>query len=81
MFYQEKALVGAISVIVKTGCGTDGAQHSTSSVFKAICDRVKCQYVRFRSAMKNVAKSRMIKLLVGCLMNWKLRPAAMLPWW
>ena len=28
--YQEKALVGAFSVIVKTGCGTDGALHSTS---------------------------------------------------
>ena len=24
-FNQEKALVGAFSVIVKTGCGTDGA--------------------------------------------------------
>ena len=31
-FNQEKALVGAFSVIVKTGCGTDGAlQHSTNS--------------------------------------------------
>ena len=35
-FNQEKALVGAFSVIVKTGCGTDGAlilhhtqQHTT----------------------------------------------------
>ena len=27
---QEKALLGAFSVIVKTGCGTDGALHSTS---------------------------------------------------
>ena len=24
-FHQEKALVGAYSVIVKTGCGTDGS--------------------------------------------------------
>ena len=30
-FNQEKALVGAFSVIVKTGCGTDGALHSTSN--------------------------------------------------
>ena len=30
-FNQEKALVGAFSVIVKTGCGTDGALHITSS--------------------------------------------------
>ena len=29
-FDQEKALVGAFSVIVKTGCGTDGALHSTN---------------------------------------------------
>ena len=29
-FNQGKALVGAFSVIVKTGCGTDGALHSTS---------------------------------------------------
>ena len=29
-FNQEKALVGAFSVIVKTGCGTDGAPHSTT---------------------------------------------------
>ena len=30
VFNQEKALVGAFSVIVKTGCGTDGPLHSTS---------------------------------------------------
>ena len=30
-FNQEKALVGAFSVIVKTGCGTDGALHSTTT--------------------------------------------------
>ena len=29
-FKQEKALVGAFSVIVKTGCGTDGPIYSTS---------------------------------------------------
>ena len=29
-FKQEKALVGAFSVIVETGCGTDGALHSTT---------------------------------------------------
>ena len=31
-FNQEKALVGAFSVIVKTGCGTDGALHNTRGV-------------------------------------------------
>ena len=31
-FNQEKALVGAFSVIVKTDCGTDGALHSTNNV-------------------------------------------------
>ena len=29
-FNQEKALVGAFSVIVKTDCETDGALHSTT---------------------------------------------------
>ena len=29
-FNQEKALVGAFSVIMKTDCETDGALHSTS---------------------------------------------------
>ena len=29
-FNQEKALVGAFSMIVKTDCETDGALHSTS---------------------------------------------------
>ena len=29
-FNQEKALVGAFSVIVKTGCETDGSFYSTS---------------------------------------------------
>ena len=29
-FNQEKALIGAFSVVVKTGCGTDGALHSFS---------------------------------------------------
>ena len=29
-FNQEKALVGAFSMIVKTGCGTDGALDSTN---------------------------------------------------
>ena len=38
-FNQEKALVGAFSVIVKTGCGiTDGELHSTN----AECDHVTC---------------------------------------
>ena len=30
-FNQEKALVGAFSVIVKTDCVTDGALHSTTA--------------------------------------------------
>ena len=31
-FNQEKALVGAFSVIVKTDCETDGALHSKAGV-------------------------------------------------
>ena len=33
-FNQEKALVGAFSVIVNTGFGTDGALHSTTQVWE-----------------------------------------------
>ena len=40
-FNQEKALVGAFSVIVKTGCGTDGALHSTSPDTAAVLSPVK----------------------------------------
>ena len=36
IFYQEKALVGAFSVIVKTSCGTDGALHSTALVMLSV---------------------------------------------
>ena len=35
-FNQEKALVGAFSVIVKTGCGTDGSLHT------ALVSGLKC---------------------------------------
>ena len=35
-FNQEKALVGAFSVIVKTGCETDGSIYSTNF---DICNR------------------------------------------
>ena len=34
-FNQEKALVGAFSVIVKTGYGTDGSFYSTSHNYPA----------------------------------------------
>ena len=36
-FNQEKALVGAFSVIVKTGCETDGALHSTRLRLAGCC--------------------------------------------
>ena len=32
-FNQEKVLVGAFFMIAKTGCGTDGALHSTRSEY------------------------------------------------
>ena len=33
-FNQEKALVGAFSVIVKTGCGTDGSICGTTQHYR-----------------------------------------------
>ena len=35
-FNQEKALVGAFSVIVKTDCGTDGSFYSTNLIWLGI---------------------------------------------
>ena len=41
-FNQEKALVGAFSVIMKTGCETDGSFYSTNSIVACLkCDE-KC---------------------------------------
>ena len=42
-FNQEKAQVGAFSVIVKTDCETDGALHSTTneSVGKSVANKEK----------------------------------------
>ena len=39
-FNLEKALVGAFSVIVKTGCGTDGALHSYTALAQYLPDSV-----------------------------------------
>ena len=35
-FNQEKALVGAFTVIVKTDCETDGALHSTTNITRIL---------------------------------------------
>ena len=46
-FNQEKALVGALSVIVKTGCGTDGALHSTALVLSVKCSVTEFYWQRY----------------------------------
>ena len=38
-YNQEKALVGAFSVIVKTDCETDGSFYSTSIMFEKVQNR------------------------------------------
>ena len=40
-FNQEKALVGAFSVIVKTGCETDGSFYSTNGDLFHIWTRIE----------------------------------------
>ena len=40
-FNQEKALVGAFSVIVKTDCGTNGALHSTTDYCVTVLFRLR----------------------------------------
>ena len=51
-FNQEKALVGAFSVIVKTGSGTDGSFYSTTSdpgpAARSLCDSEMCRDERVR---------------------------------
>ena len=43
-FNQEKALVGAFSVIVKTDCGTDGSFYSTSQYGVTLEPGDRCQF-------------------------------------
>ena len=57
-FNQEKALVGAFSVIVKTDCETDGSFHSTSGDPISIPDlrilgQEQCRQVMERSPLNN----------------------------
>ena len=65
-FNQQKALVGAFSLIVKTGCGTDGALHSTSPWLYLMCvssrlraQRDKCTvHPHHNSTMFNYSPSK-----------------------
>ena len=43
-FNKEKALVGAFSVIVKTGCGTDGSLYSTTANCNRQQDRIFAEH-------------------------------------
>ena len=47
-FNQERALVGAFSVIVKTGCGTDGAttQHYLAALQYLFAQHFSSGYAR-----------------------------------
>ena len=40
-FNQEKALVGAFSVILKTGCGTDGSSAALVLILETETDHLK----------------------------------------
>ena len=55
-FNQEKALVGAFSVIVKTGCGTDGALHSTSHDRRYLCFVLFNLHLDTRTALASAAR-------------------------
>ena len=43
-FNQEMAIVGALSVIVKTDCGTDGSFYSTSQYGVTLEPGDRCQF-------------------------------------
>ena len=67
-FNQEKALLGAFSVIMKTDCETDGALHSTrpDHADVALCvDRVQGEH-RGRIAGDSRGVKHLIYLRIYC---------------
>ena len=54
-FNQEKALVGAFSMIVKTDCGTDGSFYSTSQDQTLRQQEENCTETDFSSVMSSQA--------------------------
>ena len=48
-FNQEKALVGAFSVIVKTDCETDGSFYSTKKDINQQLVRQNCKHFPFHA--------------------------------
>ena len=71
-FNQEKALLGAFSVIVKTGCGTDGALHSTiqhSSYFHGLITAAAAHWqVKLEKTNRNLQFDETI-LFVKTILN------------
>ena len=63
-FNQERALVGAFSVIVKTDCETDGALHSTSTLGFILAAQIKLDF--------SYEPRRMLVLGCSFLYNFKL---------
>ena len=70
-FNQEKALVGAFSVIVKTGCGTDGALYSTSLVSHEHNDAatINCFYNNILSRLNLLLNESSILFRAGLLLS------------
>ena len=55
-FNQEKALVGAFSVIVKTDCETDGSFYSTSHDRRYLCFVLFNLHLDTRTALPSAAR-------------------------
>ena len=64
-FYQEKALVGVFSVIVKTGCGTDGALHRTRNIMWGTLVSAVCIELKRESVAMLCCPSVLIKFLTN----------------
>ena len=80
-FNQEKALVGAFSVIVKTDCETDGSFYSTSIMFEIvqkyaqILDRHMIGFTKTffsRETYWKVLKQNRIYIVSFSVLWWKL---------
>ena len=61
-FNQEKALVGAFSVIVKTDCGTDGSFYSTSLNRPAAARRAPAEAARCADLLAAVEEENTLEV-------------------
>ena len=84
-FNQEKALVGAFSVIVETDCGTDGSFYSTTHVIlpaqlaASVMERKTCLETRGREVTRKRLLIQRLRMAVVTMHDYVRRDAVVLP--